>query len=185
LGVSQTSQAEGNAKARGSHKKTEAYSLFVCSGIFGMLIFETSGSREEIRMILTDDYGRPLPTGTVLDLQPYSPHTVIVGYNEWGQQVVGHNSKQQGRAVISWPEEFNDLGRIPFRVVRYPLSFHEGGRIWQSVLRDVERGVRWLPEDNCQDLVSRAVTGRDGSPTRDAILGFGFFGALIWLASTV
>ena len=150
-----------------------------------MLIFETGGSREEIRTILTAEYEQPLPTGTVLDLQPYSPHTVIVGYNEWGQQVVGHNSKLQGRAVISWPEEFNDLGRIPFRVVRYPLSLQEGGRIWQSVLRDVERGVRWLPEDNCQDLVSRAVTGHDGSPTRDAILSFGFFGALLWLASTV
>lgn len=134
-------------------------------------------------MILTDQYGRPLPTGTVLDLQPYSPHTVIVGYDERGQQVIGHNSKQHGRAVISWPEEFNDLGRVPFRIVRYSVSQEEGRRIWQSVLRDVERGVRWLPEDNCQDLVSRAVTGHNGSPTRDAMVGVGLLAAILWLGS--
>ena len=39
-------------------------------------------------MILTDEFERPLPKGTVLDLQPYSPHTVVVGYNEWGLQVI-------------------------------------------------------------------------------------------------
>lgn len=122
-------------------------------------------------MILTDEYERPLPKGTVLDLQPYSPHTVVVGYNECSLQVIGHNSKQHGRAVISWPEEFNDAGRIPFRIIRCPTSLQEGESIWHSVLWDVQRGVRWLPEDNCQDLVSRAVTGHNGSPTRDAIVG--------------
>jgi hypothetical protein len=136
-------------------------------------------------MILTDEYERPLPKGTVLDLQPYSPHTVVVGYNEWGLQVIGHNSKQQGRAVISWPEEFNDAGRIPFRIVRCPASLQEGESIWQSVLRDVRQGVRWLPQDNCQDLVSRAVTGHNGSPTRDAIVGLGIFGALLWMAASI
>jgi len=133
-------------------------------------------------MILTDEYGRPLPKGTVVDLQPYSPHTAVVGYNGW-VQVIGHNSKQHGRALISRPEEFNDFGRTPFRVVRYPLSWQEGGKIWQRVLGDVERGVRWLPEDNCQDLASRAVTGHNGSPTRDAIVGVGLLAAIIWLGS--
>jgi hypothetical protein len=61
-------------------------------------------------MILTDEYGRPLPKGTVVDLQPHSPHTAVVGYNGWNQQVIGHNSKQHGRAVISNPEVFNDFG---------------------------------------------------------------------------
>jgi hypothetical protein len=130
-------------------------------------------------MILTDEFQRPLPKGTILDLQPYSPHTVVVGYKD-GQQVIGHNSKDHGRAVISWPEEFKAGGRIPFRIVRYPVSVQEGERIWQSVLRDVAGGVRWLPEDNCQDLATRAVTGHNGSPTRDAIVGAGLFGAFLW-----
>lgn len=134
-------------------------------------------------MILTDEYGRPLPKGTVLDLQPNSPHTVVVGYDQCNRQVIGHNSKDHGRVVISWPEEFNAGGRIPFRVVRYPLSVQEGERIWQSVLNDLARGVCWRVEDNCQDLATRAVTGHNGSPTRDAIVGFGIFGALLWLAS--
>jgi hypothetical protein len=136
-------------------------------------------------MILTDEYGRPLPKGTILDLQPHSPHTVVVGYNSWGQQVIGHNSKRHGRAVVAWPKEFNDGGRIPFRIVRYPVSLQEGEKIWQSVVWDVERGVRWLPGDNCQDLATRAVTGRNGSPTRDAIVGLGIFGGLLWLATSI
>jgi hypothetical protein len=129
-------------------------------------------------MILTDEYGQPLPEGTILDLQPRSPHTVVVGYDEWGQQIIGHNSKDHRQAVLSWPEEFNDSGRIPFRVVRYPISLEEGQKIWQRVLWDVQRKVRWLPLDNCQDLATRAVTGHNGSPTRDAIVAVTLFTAL-------
>jgi hypothetical protein len=70
------------------------------------------------------------------------------------------------------------------RVVRYPVSGQEGEMIWQSVVSDVERGVRWLPHDNCQDLATRAVTGHNGSPTRDAIVDLGFIAALVWLAAS-
>ena len=132
-------------------------------------------------VVLTDEHGTLLPMGTVTDLQPYSPHTVIVGYDASGQQVIGHNSKDHGRAVVSWPEVFNDGGRIPFRVVRYPMSLVEGVKIWQSVLNDVRRGVRWLPGDNCQDLATRAVTGHNGSPTRDALVGVAAVSALALL----
>jgi hypothetical protein len=132
--------------------------------------------------VLTDEYGSLLPTGTVADLHPRSPHTVVIGYDASGQQIIGHNSKEHGESVLSWPEVFTDGGRIPFRVVRYPLSPVEGEKIWQSVLNDVRRGVRWLPGDNCQDLATRAVTGHNGSPTRDALVGLTLVGALLWLA---
>jgi hypothetical protein len=133
-------------------------------------------------MVLTCEHGKPLLKGTVLDLQPYSPHTVVVGYDASGRQVIGHNSKQHGRAVLSWPEEFNEHGRIPFRIVRFVISPEEGEQIWQSVLNDVRRGVRWLPGDNCQDLATRAVTGHNGSPTRDALVGLACVGALVFVA---
>lgn len=47
----------------------------------------------------------------------------------------------------------------------------------------VETVELWLPFDDCQDFISRAVTGRDGSPTRDGILGALVFGASLALAS--
>jgi hypothetical protein len=135
-------------------------------------------------MIFVDESGRHLPKGTVIDLQPYSPHAGLIGYNAWGQQVVAHNSKKHTQAVVTWPQDFND-GHIPFRIVRYPGSVQEGERIWQSAIMDVERGVPWLPGDNCQDFVSRAVTGHNGSPTRDAVVGLGIFGALLWIAASI
>jgi hypothetical protein len=119
--------------------------------------------------MFTDEYSIPLPKGTAIDLQPYSPHTGIVGYLPTGEQVVAHNSKQRGMAVVTWPEEFNDF-HIPFRIIAYPLSDADGERIWQNALYDVERGVLWGAGDNCQDFTSRAYTGRNGSPTRDAIV---------------
>lgn len=136
-------------------------------------------------LILTCEHGKPLPKGTICDLEPYSPHTVVVGYDDSGQQIIGHNSKQHRRAVLSWPEEFNEGGRIPFRAVRFPNSAADRDRIWNSVLRDVHRGVRWSIDDNCQDLASRAVTGHNGSHTRDAMVGAGLLGALIWLFASL
>jgi hypothetical protein len=120
-------------------------------------------------MIFTDQNGNPLPLGTAIDLQPHSPHAGIIGYLPDGRQVVGHNSKQHGRAVVSWPQEFNS--GMPIRIGRYPESHEHAIRIWQSVVSDVNRGVPWRGGDNCQDLVSRAYDGKNGSPTRDAIFG--------------
>ena len=136
-------------------------------------------------VILGCQHGKPLPKGTILDLQPYSPHTVVIGYDASGQQIIGHNSKQHGKAVLSWPEEFNDYGRMPFRVVRFPVSSEEGERIWVSVLNDVRRAVPWHPGNNCQDLATRAVTGHNGSPTRDALVGLTVVGALLVLVASL
>jgi hypothetical protein len=121
-------------------------------------------------MIIKDRSGNLLPRGTAIDLMPYSPHAGIVGYLETGLQVVAHNSKDQGCAVITLPEVFND-GNIPVRETSRPPTAAEGARIWQNALNDVARGVRWQPSNNCQDLVTRAQTGHNGSPTRDALIG--------------
>jgi hypothetical protein len=134
-------------------------------------------------MVLTDEFGNLLPKGTTVLLWPHSPHVGTVGYTPWGLQVVGHNSKQHGRVVITWPEEFNDA-YIPFQY-RLPLSVQDGERVWQNVLNEAKRGVRWAPLDNCQDFVSRVNTGKNGSPTRDAILhGIVVAGGLAWIASS-
>jgi hypothetical protein len=134
-------------------------------------------------VILTDEYGNPLPTGTAVDLQPYSPHAGVIGYTPTGEQVLAHNSKQHHRAVVTWPEEFNDF-YIPVRIIAYPVSLEDGERIWRNALYDVERGVLWSGIDNCQDFVSRAYTGRNGSPTRDGILaGLAFVSGLAWVGN--
>lgn len=140
--------------------------------------------RYDQHVVLACEHGKPLPKGTVVDLLPYSPHTGVIGYEAAGQQIIGHNSKQHGKAVLSWPEEFNDDRLIPFRVVRFPLSSAEGEQIWASVLNDVRRAIPWLPGDNCQDLATRAVTGHNGSPTRDALVGLTVVGALLALAAS-
>jgi hypothetical protein len=129
-------------------------------------------------MVITDQFGNLLPRGAAIDLIPHSPHAGIVGYLETGQQVVAHNSKQHGRAVVTLPEDFND-GRIPIRLTSRPATSADANRIWQSAVNDVLRGVRWMPGDNCQDLVSRALTGRNGSPTRNALVGLGVLIAIL------
>ncbi len=132
-------------------------------------------------MVIVDKSGNLLPKGTAIDLMPYSPHAGIVGYLA-GQQVVAHNSKQHGRAVVTPPEGFND-GHVPIRETSRPRTPADAGRIWQSAVNDVALGVPWLPGDNCQDLVSRAVTGRNGSPTRDAIVGLAAIIVIVVLGS--
>ena len=136
-------------------------------------------------MIFTDEYGFPLPQGTAICLQPYSPHTGIIGYLPTGEQIVAHNSKQRGKCVVTWPEEFNDFG-IPVVILAYPLSLEHGEQIWRNGLVDVELEIPWSPGDNCQDFVSRAYIGRNGSPTRDAILnGVVLIGGLVWIGNTL
>jgi hypothetical protein len=144
----------------------------------GCVLTATAQRCHTLRMVITDDYGKLLPKGAVIDLMPHSPHAGIVGYTETGQQVVAHNSKQHGRAVITLPESFND-GRIPVRLISRPATFSEADRIWQSAVNDVNRGVPWQPSDNCQDLVSRARTGRNGSPTRDALVGLALLAVIL------
>lgn len=121
-----------------------------------------------------DQFGVLFPEGTVLEVVSLERHQGVVAYTAMAQQVIIHNSKKLGRAVISWPNDLSD-GKHEVIVNRTPLSPSEGGRIVQSANADVQRGVRWTPFDNCQDLVSRATTGKNGSPTRNILLG----GALV------
>jgi hypothetical protein len=120
-------------------------------------------------MYYTDEQGNFLPLGTIVDLQPRSPHTGILGYDEFGTQVVAHNSKKFRQAVVSLLEDFNDAS-FPVRYT-LPANNQDGARIWQNAVSDVERGVRWSPWNNCQDFVSRAVSGQNGSPTRNLLFG--------------
>jgi hypothetical protein len=117
----------------------------------------------------TDERGFLLPRGTVVHLHPGSPHTGIIGYDEFGTQVVAHNSKKFGKAVVSSLEDFNDTN-LPVRYTA-PANDHDGQRIWDNAMSDVERGVLWSPWNNCQDFVSRAISGQNGSPTRDLLVG--------------
>jgi hypothetical protein len=50
-------------------------------------------------------------------------------------------------------------------------------------MNEVERGIPWTVVDNCEDLVSRAVTGHDGSPTRNALIGLGLCGLCLLVLS--
>lgn len=126
------------------------------------------------RMVLVDEHGQLPPAGTVIGSQPRSPHVGLIGYDSLRHQFTSHNSKARGRCVVTWPEEFCEWGRLPVSVIRYPISAQEGVQIWENSLVDVRRGLLWSGFDNCQDFVSRAVTGRNGSPTRDAVvLGVG------------
>lgn len=38
------------------------------------------------------------------------------------------------------------------------------------------------PDNNCQDFISRANTGHDGRPTRDALVAVGLVAFAAWLA---
>src|SRR5260370_9371486 len=110
-------------------------------------------------MFFTDEYERPLPTGPTVMLWPYSPHVGCIGYPPSGQQVVGHNSKTHGKVVVTLPEIFNE--GLPLQYL-YPLSIEDGERVWQNIVDEAARGVRWAAFNNCQDLLSRANTGHDG-----------------------
>jgi hypothetical protein len=122
----------------------------------------------EVHEILRDEFGVPLPESAIIDFWPDSPHAAIIGYIN-GQQVIAHNSKDEMRCVLSWPEDVRKGMR--FRMVAYPLSDAHAREIWQRALADIQSGVRWDGLDNCQDFVTRAYTGQNGSPGRDAILG--------------
>lgn len=127
-------------------------------------------------MRITDPYGNLLPHGTVVAA---GIHTGIVGYLPTGEQVAIHNSKQHRKAVLTWPEELND-GIVPIKITRLPLDKMDGMRVWNNALNDVRRGVRWTIGDNCEDLVSRATTGQNGSPTRNGFVLLGLAALLFW-----
>jgi hypothetical protein len=66
-----------------------------------------------------DKSGIPWVRGTAIALLPFPQHAGFIDYTANGEQVILHKSKQRGRAVVTWPEEF-DEGHIPYQVIRVP-----------------------------------------------------------------
>lgn len=128
-----------------------------------------------------DQSGKPWPRATVILPEPFPQHWGMLDYLRTGEQIVLHKSKRLGQAVVTWPYEYMD------RPERYrvfvPRSGQQADEWLNRAYAGVETGEPWLPFDDCQDFISRAVTGRDGSPTRDGILGALFFGGSLALAS--
>jgi hypothetical protein len=126
-----------------------------------------------------------LPAGSVLEVQaqvgPFTvPHPGILAY-VYGQPVMLHKSKKIGKSAISSISEFAD-GKTP--CIRFvPSSQDEGARIVQSAAGEVSRGAPWTVGDNCQDFVSRAITGQDGSPSRNGLVLGCVLGALFVFAA--
>lgn len=120
--------------------------------------------------MFVDQFGNLLPEGTTLQVPSLVDHTGFVAYTQAGQQVMLHNSKKRRRAAMTTPEEFND-GNLPVVTVRFPQTPEEGALIVQRAWQDVQSGRRWTWFDNCQDFVSRALTGQNGSPTRNLLVG--------------
>jgi hypothetical protein len=65
--------------------------------------------------------------------------------------------------------QFNG-GKIAWPV-RTPNDQRHGEQIVQRACADVDAEVKWTPFNNCQDLVTRAYEGKNGSKTRNIVLG--------------
>lgn len=125
-----------------------------------------------------------LADGTVIKTDILWNGLLITHYGtvrrEWdGRIVIDQNSKRFGRAVSTDFDHFHD-GRPSF-VHRSPRSVEEGWEIATRTRADVERGVPWTIFDNCEDMVSRAVTGQNGSPTRNLFVGLAVVGLFVAL----
>lgn len=123
-----------------------------------------------------------LPDGTALEVMlPYSmflvPHQGIL-QREWtGRIMILENSKKHGRALATTFEDFSE--GHPVKIVHIPETIGESLAIIGRARNDIARGVVWTVVDNCQDFVSRALTGKSGSRTRDGLVLLALFGLVI------
>lgn len=127
-----------------------------------------------------------LPDGTALKTTAYwcglpFTHYGIVQRAWNGQIWIHHNSKKIGYAATTDLQGFSD-GNLVF-IDSIPQSPGEGWLRTQRAKTDVERGILWTVDNNCEDMRSRAVTGHDGSPTRNAFVGLGIFGLGLFFLS--
>ena len=125
-----------------------------------------------------------LPDGTVLRTTafwnglPFTHYGIIQrGWN--GQVLIHHNSKKIGHAATTDLLGFSG-GQLAY-VDSVPGTLGEGWQIAERAKADVERGVVWTVADNCEDMKSRALTGRPGSPTRNAFVGVGALAVVLFL----
>lgn len=120
-------------------------------------------------MTFVDECNRPLAAGTVLK-EAITLHEGIVGYTPTGQQVMLHSSPRIGGPAITEPRDFAD-GKLRLHRTRVPKSPVDAQVVLQRAIADVQRGAPWTVFDNCEDFVSRAYTGRNGSSTRSLAVG--------------
>jgi hypothetical protein len=127
-----------------------------------------------------------LPNGTVLKTTAYwsglpFTHYGIVQREGNGRVRIHHNSKRIGRAATTDFNGFSDGNPVLVDVI--PPTQGDGWLRAERARADVERGIRWTVDNNCEDMKSRALTGQNGSPTRDAFVGLGLFGlALLFIS---
>ena len=131
--------------------------------------------------IFFDQNGKPWPRATVVLPEPFPQHWGMLDYLPTGEQIVLHKSKKLGQAVVTWPHEYMDRpGR--YRVL-VPRTDQQADEWLNRAYAGVEAGELWLPFDDCQDFISRAISGHDGSPTRDGIVGALVFGGSLAMAA--
>jgi hypothetical protein len=82
--------------------------------------------------------------------------------------VLLEKSKTQKRPTVTSPEEYRG---ISFIISRFPTSPEHGLRIVQHAYAEIQAAAPWTAFDNCQDFVSRAYEGRNGSQTRNFVFG--------------
>jgi hypothetical protein len=125
-----------------------------------------------------------LPDGTVLSTTAYwtglpFTHYGIVQRGWNGRVLIHHNSKKIGHAATTGVDGFSDGN--PVFIDSIPETPGEGWAIAERARADVVRGIPWTVYNNCEDMRSRALTGRDGSPTREAFVGVGLLGIALIL----
>jgi hypothetical protein len=119
--------------------------------------------------VYCDQFGIPLAGGTAIeDRTTLIHHQAIIAYR-YGEQVVIENSFRHRQAVVIPSIQFNG-GKIAWPV-RRPNDQRHGEQIVQRACADVDAEVKWTPFNNCQDLVTRAYEGKNGSKTRNIVLG--------------
>jgi hypothetical protein len=123
----------------------------------------------------------PLPQGTAIKFPSVVNHEAIIAYDFCSQQVLLEKSKKYGKPTVTNPEEYRG---IPFVISRNPSSPAHGIRIVEHAYAEIQAGgTQWTPFDNCQDFVSRAYAGRNGSETRNFILGALAVAGLVGIAA--
>ena len=116
-----------------------------------------------------------LPQGYAIKFPSLYDHEAVIAYAWNGEQVLLEKSKKHRRPTITNPEEYRG---VPFVLSRIPTSPAHGLRIVQHAYAEIEAGAPWTLFDNCQDFVSRAYKGQNGSPTRDFVFGLCALGFL-------
>jgi hypothetical protein len=115
-----------------------------------------------------DANGFLLTQGTAIKFPSLVRHEAIIDYTWNGEQVLLEKSKKHKRPTVTKPEEYRG---VPFIINRVPASPEHGLRIVQHAYAEIQAGAPWTAFDNCQDFVSRAYNGRNGSETRNFVFG--------------